>query len=383
MEFCVSSFSNISFAFGAAQKTGEHLKKLACHKVICIYDKGIKAVGIVDPIIENIKNTGIEVVEFDEVTPDPPTCMVEKAATIAKEENVDGIVAIGGGSVIDTAKGINILLTNPMPITQYEGSDVALNLGKVLITIPTTSGTGSEISVGAVITDEKNQRKMTIIDRKNCKAALAIIDPQLTVGLPPHITASTGIDTLAHAVEAFTTIIANPMSDIYAEKAIELTIKNLPVVVKDGSNIDARMNMSMACTSAGIAMNDNLLHVGHALAHAMGANWHLPHGICCAIALPFAVEFNAEMIPEKVERIGLAMGLDMKDDLSAAEKGKLVADALRDFTKEVGIPSLKELNVDKSLVKNIAENVMKDILISLSHRKIIKKDALTFLESCI
>ncbi|HSQ89436.1 iron-containing alcohol dehydrogenase, partial [Romboutsia sp.] len=362
------------------QQVGEMASLFKCKKVFCIYDKGIKEAGIVDGIIENIKNSSIEVIEFDEVVPDPPAYLVEKAANIAKQENVDGIVAIGGGSSIDAAKGVNILLGNEGSILDYAGVNQVPNPGKPLIVIPTTSGTGSEVTVASVITDTENSRKVVFVGN-NVGANLAIIDPALTLGLPKSITAATGMDAFSHAVEALTTTIATPMTDAIAEQAISIIYNNLPKAVENGKDIEARSNMSLGSMMAGIAFSNGFVHLGHALAHAMGAKWHIPHGVVCAIALPYAIEFNAEYVPEKIKRIGLAMGLDIQENLSVEDMTKLVVDEIRAFNKKVNIPTLEEIGVEKEAFEAICEQTMNELTINFSHKPVTKEAVMQILEA--
>jgi alcohol dehydrogenase len=238
---------------------------------------------------------------------------------------------------MDTAKAVNILLTNPSPIGKYlpgPGMSFA-KPGKALILIPTTSGTGSEVTPIAVLTITERHAKGGIMGPA-CRASLAIVDPSLAAGMPPSITADTGMDAFAHAAEAITSIQANPMSDILAEKAIGLICAYLPKVVKDGTDMEARTNMSFAAMLAGYAFSDAITHFGHAIGHSLGAKYHIPHGNACGIALPGVMEFVAKAVPERVRYVGKAMGLDMPDTLSIEQTGKRVADAIRALSAEIG-----------------------------------------------
>ena len=209
-----SSPNPVLFGTGISQETGSRLKGFGCTKVIVVYDKGIKSTGIADRIIENINAAGIETICYDGVQPDPPDWSVDEAGTLGINEKVDGVVGIGGGSSLDTAKGVKLLLTNPPPVNKYFGREgVITNPSKPLIVIPTTAGTGSECTPGGVITDSKNKIK-TNISGIGCSVTLGIVDPGLTLGLPPAITASTGLDAFGHAFESYTSALSNSYSEV-------------------------------------------------------------------------------------------------------------------------------------------------------------------------
>ena len=219
--------------------------------------------------------------------------------------------------------------------------------------LPTTAGTGSEVNNVSVVTDTKKNVKSGV-KGKACVADLAIVDPQFTLGLPARATAITGMDTLAHGIESMTTILANPMADMLDEKVIELVTRFLPVAVENGNDLKARTNLSFAAMLAGMAFDNTVLHLGHAIAHSMGAVYHIPHGIACSIALPEVIEYIVDVHPEKIKTIGSIMGLNL-EGLSIQETGKAVAGKVRDFAKSMGMPTMKELNLDKNLLEKVAE----------------------------
>lgn len=353
MIFSINSPPQVLFGSGSSEQTGQKLKELGCRKVLCVHGKNVQKSGIADRVISAITNEGIEVVRFAEVVADPPDEVIEKGAAIAKKEEVDGIVGIGGGSALDTAKAINVLLGNPSPITRYHDKSIEILPGKVLVLLPTTAGTGSEVNNVSVVTDTKKNVKSGV-KGKACVADLAIVDPQFTLGLPARATAITGMDTLAHGIESMTTILANPMADMLDEKVIELVTRFLPVAVENGNDLKARTNLSFAAMLAGMAFDNTVLHLGHAIAHSMGAIYHIPHGIACSIALPEVIEYIVDVHPEKIKTIGSIMGLNL-EGLSIQETGKAVAGKVRDFAKSMGMPTMKELNLDKNLLEKVAE----------------------------
>ncbi|MGB9887169.1 MAG: iron-containing alcohol dehydrogenase [Moorellales bacterium] len=359
MAYYISRTSPILFGAGAAQDTGAKVKELGCKRVLLVTDQGIRKAGIADRVQRSLEGAGLEVVVYDRVPPDPPDYLIEEAADLARREAIDGIVAVGGGSVMDAAKGVNVLLTNPPPISQYFGVNAAPNLGKVLVLLPTTSGTGSEVTAIAVVTDTQNQRKIGVIG-PYCCATLAIVDPELAAGMPPAITAATGMDALAHAVEAITSALANPISDVLAERAVGLIARYLPAAVRNGADLEARTNMSLAATLAGIAFNDALPHLGHAIAHVLGAKFHIPHGVGCAVVLPEVMEFAAEAVPDKVRSVGRALGLDLAPDLSAEEVGRKVGETIRSLSREVGIPTFGELKLNEAALLEVVPAILKD-----------------------
>lgn len=353
MIFSINSPPQVLFGSGSSEQTGQKLKELGCRKVLCVHGKNVQKSGIADRVISAITNEGIEVVRFAEVVADPPDEVIEKGAAIAKKEEVAGIVGIGGGSALDTAKAINVLLGNPSPITRYHDKSIEILPGKVLVLLPTTAGTGSEVNNVSVVTDTKKNVKSGV-KGKACVADLAIVDPQFTLGLPARATAITGMDTLAHGIESMTTILANPMADMLDEKVIELVTRFLPVAVENGNDLKARTNLSFAAMLAGMAFDNTVLHLGHAIAHSMGAVYHIPHGIACSIALPEVIEYIVDVHPEKIKTIGSIMGLNL-EGLSIQETGKAVAGKVRDFAKSMGMPTMKELNLDKNLLEKVAE----------------------------
>ncbi|MCR4441784.1 MAG: iron-containing alcohol dehydrogenase [Peptococcaceae bacterium] len=366
------------FGEDSSKQVGDLIKSLNCKKAFCVYDKGVKAAGIVDNLIEIIKGAGVEVMEYDGVLPNPPDTIVEEAAQIARGANVDIVVAIGGGSSIDCAKAINILLSNPSPINQYDGPNKVQNPGKPLIAIPTTAGTSSEVTRVTVITDTKQIKKMVILGQ-NVGATYALIDPLLTLGLPPAITAATGMDALTHAIESYTSVTASVATEINSLKAIEIIVNNLPEAVKNGSNKEARSNMMLGCLLAGIAFCNADLGLVHAIAHPLSAHCGLAHGDANAAMLPYVVSYNAAVVPEKTKDIAEAMGIDVEGK-SAAEAADMAFKAIKELSKEIGIRTLKDLGVPRTIFNTIAEDALKEGALMFNPRKPSKGEILALLE---
>lgn len=379
MNFNIALPVPVIFGEGAYAEIGKKLKERGLSRVFCIFDRGIKAAGVVDKIVEVITVEGIKVIEFDGVVPDPPDTVIDTAGEIGRREGVDAVVGIGGGSSLDAAKAVNVLLGNPGSITNYYDFSVLQKPGKPLYLIPTTAGTGSEVTSIAVLTNTRNNTKQGIVGQ-NCVATLAIVDPTLTLGLPPNITASTGLDTLAHAIEAFTSIMNNPMSDILALEAISLTARYLPLAVRDGLNIEARTKMSFACIAAGMAFSNSFPHLGHAIGHTLGARYHIPHGTACGLAIPGVIELIAGIMPDRVRSIGQALGLDFPANLPNEDIGVSVAEAIRKLNGEVGQPALAGLNIPEGDLPVIAAETLSDGCAMFSPQKVTVEEVLLLLQ---
>ncbi|MGE5679018.1 MAG: iron-containing alcohol dehydrogenase [Pseudomonadota bacterium] len=344
---------------GSSLRTGLKVRELGCKNVMVVYDKGLKAAGISDTIVENIRNAGIDTVCFDGVLPDPPDTMVEEAAEIARLEGIDGIVAIGGGSAIDTAKGINVLINNTPPIMNYFGVQKSLKRGVPMVFIPTTSGTGSEVTNMCVISCTSRGNKDSVVSPV-CVATLAILDPELTLGLPPKMTAATGADALAHAVESMTGGQSNPLSDALARDAIRTIAKWLPIAYQDGSNLEAREQMLLASMFAGMAFTNGLVHLGHSIGHTLGAHFHIPHGIACGVTLPEVIEYTSKTEYKKVRMICECLGADVPEEATPEEVGSAARMALRVLLKSIGIPNIKELGIPLEAAVKVAPLVTAD-----------------------
>ncbi|MFA7467529.1 MAG: iron-containing alcohol dehydrogenase [Desulfotomaculaceae bacterium] len=354
-----SSPNPILFGIGTAGETGARLQELGCTKVLVVFDQGVKNAGIADQVLDSIHSAGIETVCYDKVLPDPPDWSVDEAGALGVQASVDGVVGIGGGSSLDTAKAAKILLTNPPPINQYFGRQgVVKTAGKPLIVIPTTAGTGSESTPGGVITDTKRNVK-DVVAGIGCAVTLGIVDPELTISLPPAITASTGMDVLCHAVESFTSKRSNSFCDVLAKEAITLVGKYLALACKDGANLEARAGMLFAGSLGGMALSGPLCHLGHDLGKQLGANFHIPYGTACAACLPQAVEYIAPAVPEKVKFIAEALGSNVPGNATAEETGLIACEAIKGLMREINLPNLKSYGLTKEQVLAVAPEVMK------------------------
>lgn len=340
----------VLFGKGTISQAGIKVKELGMNKVMIVTDKNIEQLGYAEKAAESIRKEGIEVMVWNGAEQDCPDHTVIAGASICREKGIDGIVGIGGGSALDTAKAIAAVVPNGDSVLddivlyitgqkQYENHPLKLLL------IPTTSGTGSESTFVSVVTSSKYDSKIGL----PCPPDYAIVDPELTVTCSEFITAYTGMDAFSHANESLTEKKNSPHSDLLAYEAIRLISKWLPVAVKDLNNMEARENLAFASNLAGIAFNESGVHIGHSLAHELGHKYHIPHGVNCALLTPAVIEFAAKTYPEKTKKIGEAMGLAFESE-DGEYIGKKVADAVRNLCKEIGIPSYKELGLTREQV---------------------------------
>lgn len=359
MSFNINHVPTVTFGEGISQQTGDFLNRDGIKKVLCIYDKGLQSAGIVERIFKNVKKNDISLVVHDGILGEPSVETVDDVANQARREKVDAILGIGGGSAMDTAKCINVLLGNDGSIRDYFKMGVPRKPGKSLYLIPTTSGTGSEVTNVAVILNKEAGLKQGVMG-SNCTAKLAIVDPELTLTLPSALTASTGMDAFSHAVESYTCLMNNPISDLLALEAISIITKYLPVAVKDGSDVHARTKMSYASTIAGMAFNSSPNHLGHAIAHAIGSIYHVPHGLGCGLSVPAVLEHLSSVIPDRIKAIGRAMGLRLSPKLDSNETGAVVANAVRKINNEIDLPCFSELGIEEDDLPNIAQEATRD-----------------------
>jgi alcohol dehydrogenase len=345
---------------GAHKKVGEQVKVLGGKKPLIVTDKGITKAGITQTIADLIKKEAkVEAVVFDETIPNPTDKNVHDGLKVFTDNKCDMIISLGGGSSHDCGKGIGIVATNGGKIHDYEGVDKSKKAMPPFIAINTTAGTASEMTRFCIITDLSRKVKMAIVDWR-VTPNLAIDDPLLMVGMPPALTAATGMDALTHAVEAYVSTIATPITDACALKAMELIAGNLRAAVANGSDMKARDNMCYAEYLAGMAFNNASLGHVHAMAHQLGGFYDLPHGVCNAILLPHVERFNMIAKMDRFVNIARAMG-EKVDGLSLRAGAERALEAIKMLSEDVGIPKgLKELGVKEEDLKIMAENAQKD-----------------------
>jgi len=345
---------------GAHKEIGNQVKVLGGkHPFLCT-DKGITDAGITEKIVDLIKReAGVETVVFDKTVPNPTDTNVHDGLKIFQENKCDLIVSLGGGSAHDCAKGIGIVATNGGNIRDFEGLDKSKKPMPPFIAINTTAGTASEMTRFCIITNTSNHVKMAIVDWR-VTPNVALNDPLLMVGMPPKLTAATGMDALTHAVEAYVSVAATPVTDACALKAMDLVAKNLRAAVANGSDMVARDNMAYAEYLAGMAFNNASLGHVHAMAHQLGGFYNLPHGVCNAILLPHVQAFNLIAKVDRFVDIAAAMGENVSG-LSHRAAADKALEAIKKLSADIGIPSgLKELGVKEQDLKTMAQNAQKD-----------------------
>ena len=348
------------------------------NKPVIITDKGVKNAGILDKITSLLAQNNISCTVYDGVEPNPKDVNVEEGAKIAREFGADSIIAVGGGSPIDCAKSVGVLLAHDGDkIKKYEGKTAATKHLPLLITIPTTSGTGSELTFSSVITDTENNYKMTVKSQYTA-AKVAICDPELTLSLPAHITASTGMDALTHAIEAYTAACAEPISDAAALYATELIYNNLVRAFNDGSNLEARSAMLLGSMLAGIAFSHSDVASVHCIAESLGGVYDLPHGVCNAVFLPHVMEYNMDYCLERYARIAKAMGLNFENEKEGAKKA---VEAVKKLALDVKLPLFSSLNVNTDDFEKLAEMSVKNISTESNPRPMTKEDYLKVIEN--
>ncbi|NYE56830.1 L-threonine dehydrogenase [Carboxydothermus ferrireducens] len=344
---------------GCLKEAGEEIKKLGFKKALIVTDKVLVKIGLVNKLTEILDNEGIEYVIFDETKPNPTVKNVEDGLKMLKENNCDFLISFGGGSPHDCAKGIGLVATNGGSIKDYEGVNKSAKPMLPLVAVNTTAGTASEMTRFSIITDEDRHVKMAIVDW-HVTPIMAVNDPELMVEMPKALTAATGMDALTHAIEAYVSIDATPVTDAAALMAIELIFKYLKRAVENGKDIEARDKMAYAEYLAGVAFNNAGLGYVHAMAHQLGGFYDLPHGVCNAVLLPHVQAYNLQVVPERFIDIAKAMGINV-ENLTAKEAGEKVLEAIKNLSREIGIPSgLKELGVKEEDLKTLAENALKD-----------------------
>lgn len=354
------------------------LKANSGQKPIIITDKGVSKAGILQKITDLLDKDNIPYVVYDGVEANPKDINVEEGAKIARENNCDSIIAIGGGSPIDCAKSVGVLLAhNATEIKKYEGKTAATKPLPLLITIPTTSGTGSEITFSSVITDTKNKYKMTV-KSKYTAAKVAICDPVLTLSVPPAVTASTGMDALTHAIEAYTATCSEPISDAVSLYAIELIYNNLTTAVFEGDNLEARSAMLMGSMLAGIGFSHSDVASVHCIAEALGGMYDLPHGVCNAVLLPHVMEYNKDYCIAKYARVAKAMGFEFASDEEGAD---MAVKAVQKLALDVKLPLFSDLDVKLEDFDILAEKSSINISTESNPRSMTKEDYLNVLNN--
>lgn len=379
-EYRLVQKTKVLAARGAIYQLPELLEDAGFKKPCLVFDKGVAATGIINRITNILSISGFSYHTYDKITPDPTSDLVDEGAAIHRAGNCDCIIAIGGGSVMDAAKGINVMCYNEGKILDFVGNEDKMNPAPGLICIPTTSGTGSELSNWIVISDLQKGLKHPI-NVVNSMAAYALLDPELTVELPAQVTAATGLDVFCHAFEAYTSKNANISTDLICEKIMETVIRYLPTAVHKGHDVVARERMMIAASYGGWMLVDGLVHIGHCIAHEIGAAFHIPHGAACAYAFPPMVQHIRKVSSGKIKYVGELFGVRFKGNETSDQIADMTVKAFKYFRDtEVGLKALTDYNPDIRKVNlTMAQNIMKDPITSLTPVPVTMEDTLYML----
>ncbi|MDR0796098.1 MAG: iron-containing alcohol dehydrogenase, partial [Tannerella sp.] len=344
--------TKIIFGCGCTAQVANELMAIGGRRPLIITDKGIVQTGILNQVTQPLATMGIDFMVFDNVEPNPKDKNVEAGARMAKDFKADSLIAVGGGSPIDCAKSIGVLLAHGAEkIKPFEGKTAATMPQPPFITIPTTAGSGSEITFSSVITDTQNGYKMTVKSPFTA-ANTAICDPELTLSMPSLLTAATGIDALTHAIEGFTATCSEPLADATALYAIEIISTNLVQAFHHPDDLNARSAMLMGSVLAGIAFSHADVASVHCVAESLGSVYDLPHGVCNAIFLPYVMEYNLDYCRDRYARVARAMGFNFD---SVETGARLAVDHIKQLTDDVRLPAFSSLPVDPIKFGLIAE----------------------------
>jgi alcohol dehydrogenase len=360
--------TRIKFGLGVAGQLANELEALGARKVLIVTDRGIAGAGLLDRVTESLKGK-VEFTVYDGVEENPKDRNVEEAAEFARRNGADCVVALGGGSPIDAAKAVCVLALQGGRAKDYKGKGKIKDKCLPLVTIPTTSGTGSEVTFSSVITDTDENYKFTI-KSPAIAARVAIVDPELTLTVPPAVTASTGIDALTHAIEGYTANVTEPIAEALGLYAIELIAANLKEAVHNGNSIEARTGMMLGSLLAGLCFSHSDVGSVHCMAEALGGMYDAPHGLCNAILLPYVMEYNLPEAEYKYARIARAMGIENGDDKQAAILG---IEKIRKISKDIGLPSFKSLNIREEDLEELAGMSAENISTDSNPRRIDKQ----------
>ena len=334
---------------GSSGRLGQAIAGFGHRKILIVTDSIISKLGLLNSLTDALSAGGAQFVVFDEITPDAPIPLIQKGIDFFHEHDCDAIVAFGGGSSMDASKAIAVAVANPKPLNQLAGYLKGLRTPIKIYAVPTTAGTGSEVTVAAVISDPVTHKKLVIVDPRMVPK-MAALDPTLMTGLPPHITAATGIDALTHAIEAFVGNWTTSYSDGMALSAVGLIFENLRTAYTDGKNLEAREKMSLASTYAGFAFTRANVGYVHAIAHQFGGLYHTPHGLANAIMLPFVLKYSHPAIVDRLALLAVAakLGAAGEDEDVLAQKFLDAVDQLnRDLSIPTNLAALREADIPK------------------------------------
>ena len=356
-EFKLNAVPRIIFGAGSFKKLGEEAKKLQAKKVLLVVDKKLCEMGLGKKALDILRGEKISAALFEQGEAEPELETADKCTQFGKDNACDFVIGIGGGSTLDTAKAAAVLMTNQGRASEYQGFDKVRNPGLKTVIVPTTAGTGSEVTPTAVFINREKGIKLGI-NSQYVIPTLALLDPELTVSLPPNLTASTGMDAMTHAIESYVGKNASPISDMFALKALELIWESLPTAVKDGKNISARSKMLLGSCLAGVAITNAGTGASHAMSYALSVLCKVPHGVSNSMLIPHVMEYSHKSAVEKFVILAQKMGVPV-GKLAPEEAALAGCKKVAELTQHIGIPKhLKSFGVTESMLPQIVSMSM-------------------------
>ncbi|TEA85758.1 iron-containing alcohol dehydrogenase [Lacticaseibacillus paracasei] len=370
------------FGPGVISKIGDRAKMLGMKKPVIVTDKFLEGLkdSAVEQTLDSLKAAGVDYVVYNNVEPNPKIRNIKEVKKLYEESGADSIITVGGGSAHDTGKGAGIILTNGDDITKLAGIETLDKALPPLIAVNTTAGTGSELTRHAVITNEETHLKFVVVSWRNIPL-VSFNDPTLMLDVPKGLTAATGMDAFVQAVEPYVSVDHNPITDSQCVEAIKLIETSLREAVANGHNLDARTKMVEAEMLAGMAFNNANLGYVHAMAHQLGGQYDAPHGVCCALLLPYVEEYNIIACPDRFAQLAEIMG-ENTEGLSTRDAAELAIKAMKQLSEDVGIPhSIKEIGAKPEDFELMAENALKDGNAFSNPRKGTKEDIIKIFQA--
>ncbi|MBI5956712.1 MAG: iron-containing alcohol dehydrogenase [Chloroflexi bacterium] len=372
--------TRVVYGPGVVKDIGFEVGKLGGTRAVIVTDRVLRSIGLVDRVVRGLVESGVELAGiYDDVPPNSEVKVVERGAQYAREQGCDVLIAVGGGSVIDTAKGMDVLLALGGSLLDYQGVGVVNQPLLPLIAVPTTAGTGSEVTLAAVIKDDASGLKLEF-NSPYMMPNVAVLDPEMTITLPPMLTAATGMDALTHAIEAYVSNQAEPITDALGIHALRMIAQALPAAVKNGGDLEARGEMLLAACIAGLSFSNALCGIVHAMAHACGGRYGVPHGVANSILLPYGMEFNLDSCPERCADIAVAMGA-ATERASVKRAARLSVAAVRKLSADIGLPRrLRDVGVEADGIPQLAEDALADAMMISNPRPAELPDVIQLLK---
>lgn len=377
MSFIFNTARSLVCEIGASRKLGEYCQTRAIRRPLIVTDQGIVGLGMLDPVIQTLEQAGLEVSVYADVVADPPEAVVAKALEVAANANCDGVLGFGGGSSLDTAKLVALLAGSGQRLEQVYGVELATGPRLPLILIPTTAGTGSEMTAVAIVTTGETTKAGVV--STHLYPDLAVLDAELTLGLPAGITAATGVDAMVHAIEAYTSVrLKNPYSDMLAKEALRLLSANIETAVVQGDDLGARQSMLLGACLAGQAFANAPVAAVHALAYPLGGHYHIPHGLSNALVLPHVMRFNLPAVSALYAELAPIVFPRHSFDTDTALGAEALIEQLQQLMQRLGLPArLRDMGIAEDALPALAGDAMQQQRLLINNpRDVTEADAL-------